>query len=191
MRQFALVGLVVSLLLGGDTTFETREGVSARRSTEDRALQGAVSGELALISGGEHQTTTALSLMLVNPAVRRLVSASSPQGDRSLSPSARAGDLAATALSLATIKSTSFVPLSAACLDDGQGRQLVCAPSAHPIVFPPALGRRFVALADSAPVGAASGAFLSPVSDLLSLAFLAPVRLHGRSLGVVHLDTSV
>ena len=191
MRQFALVGLVVSLLLGGDTTFETREGVSARRSTEDRALQGAVSGELALISGGERQTTTALSLMLVNPAVRRLVSASSPQGDRSLSPSARAGDLADTALSLATIKSTSFVPLSAACLDDDQGRQLVCAPSAHPIVFLPALGRRFVALADSAPVGAASGAFLSPVSGQLSLAFLAPIRLHGRSLGVVHLDTSV
>ncbi len=182
MRRFALVGLVVSLLLAGVAVFETRENVYARRSAQDRSLQSAVGDELSLISGGERQTTTALSLMLVNPAVRQLLS------DHTLSPAARRADLANTALSLATIKRSSFVPLSAACLDDGRGRQLVCAPSARPVVFPPALGRSFVALADSSPVGAASGAFLSPVDGTLSVAFLAPFRLDGRPLGLVHLD---
>jgi diguanylate cyclase (GGDEF)-like protein len=185
MRQLALIGLVVSLMLGGLAVVETRENVDARRNDQDRALQSAVSGEIGLISGGERQTTTALSLMLVNPAVRQLLS------DGGLTPRARGTDLADTALSLATIKGSSFVPLSAACLDDGQGHQIVCAPEARPVVFPLSLGHRFVALADSSPVGAASGAFLSPASHQLSVAFLAPFRLHGRALGLVHLDISI
>ena len=168
MRQFALIGLVVSILLGGLAVFETRENIYARRDAQDRSLQSAVGSEMGLISGGERQTTTALSLMLVNPAVRQLL------GEHGLTAGARRADLANTALSLATIKGSSFVPLSAACLDDGQGHQIVCAPGARPVVFPSALGRRFVALADSSPVGAASGAFLSPASGQLSVAFLAP-----------------
>ncbi len=185
MRQFALIGLVVSILLGGLAVFETRENIYARRDAQDRSLQSAVGSEMGLISGGERQTTTALSLMLVNPAVRQLL------GEHGLTAGARRADLANTALSLATIKGSSFVPLSAACLDDGQGHQIVCAPGARPVVFPSALGRRFVALADSSPVGAASGAFLSPASGQLSVAFLAPFRLHGHALGLVHLDISI
>src|SRR5271154_3529155 len=98
MRQLALAGLVVSLLLGGFAVFETRENVYARRSEQDRQLQTAVGDELSLITGGERQTTTALSLMLVNPAVRGLLT------DRNLSPEARGADVAATSLSLATIQ---------------------------------------------------------------------------------------
>jgi diguanylate cyclase (GGDEF)-like protein len=185
MRQFALLGLVFSVLLGGVAVFETSENAHARRNAQDRSLQSAVGGELALISGGERQTTTALSLMLVNPAVRQLLS------DRRLAPAVRGADLGATAESLATIERSSFVPLSAACLDDERGRQLVCAPSPHAARFPPTLTRQFVKLADSSPIGAASGAFLSPVSGQLSVAFLAPFRLHGLPLGIVHLDISL
>jgi len=185
MHQLALLGLVVSLVLGGIAVFETSESVSARRNEQDRSLAAAVGNEISLISGGERQTTTALSLMLVNPAVRQLLA------DHGLSTAARRSDLAATALSLATIQRSSFVPLSAACLDDGAGRQLVCGPAARPAEFSPRLGREFVALADSSPVGAASGAFLSPVSGQLSVAFLAPFRLHGRALGIVHLDIGI
>jgi len=108
MRQLALFGLVVSLLLGGVAIFETSESVQSRRNEQDRSLQAAVSSEISLISGGERQTTTALSLMLVNPAVRQLL------GDRALAARARRGDLAAAALSLATIQRSSFVSLTAA-----------------------------------------------------------------------------
>ena len=185
MRQLALSGLVVSLLLGGIAVFETNESVSTRRNEQDRSLQSAVASEISLISGGERQTTTALSLMLVNPAVRQLLT------DRTLSPGDRAQDIAATRLALATIQRSSFVPLTAACLDDGSARQLVCGPTARAPVFPLSLGRQFLSLAGHNPLGAASGAFLSPVSGQLSVAFLAPFRVHGRALGLVHLDISI
>jgi diguanylate cyclase (GGDEF)-like protein len=185
MRQLALIGLVVSVLLGGIAVSETNESVHARRNEQDRSLQAAVSSEISLIAGGERQTTTALSLMLVNPAVRALLT------DSALPARARRRDLADAALALATIQRSSFVPLSAACLDDGSGRQIVCGPTARPPVFPVPLARQFLSLAKSAPLGAASGAFLSPVSGLLSVAFLAPFRMHDRVLGVVHLDISI
>jgi len=185
MRQLALFGLVVSCLLGGIAIADTNESVRARRNEQDRSLQSAVSSELSLISGGERQTRTALSLMLVNPAVRQLLS------DPALAPSARAADVSNSALSLATIQSSSFVPLSAACLDDRDGRQLVCGPTSRPARFSPVLAHQFLALADSAPLGAASGAFLSPVNGQLSVAFLAPFRMHGRVLGLVHLDIGI
>ncbi len=185
MRQFALLGLVVSLLLGGLAVFENGENIDSRRDAQDRSLQSAAGDELSLISGGERQTTTALSLMLVNPAVRQLLT------EPTIASAMRRTDVADTALSLATIERSSFVPLSAACLDDGHGRQIVCAPAVRSAAFPPALGRRFVALANTSPVGAASGAFLSPVSGQLSVAFLAPFRLRGRTLGLVHLDISI
>src|SRR5271154_6313422 len=111
MRQLALLGLVFSLLLGGTAVFETSETAERRRGNEDRSLQAAVGNEVALISGGERQTTTALSLMLIDPAVRQLLS------DPALAPGSRHSDLTASAQSLATIKSSSFVPLTAACLD--------------------------------------------------------------------------
>ncbi|HLL92869.1 MAG TPA: hypothetical protein VK252_08010, partial [Solirubrobacteraceae bacterium] len=185
MRPLALSGLIVSLLLGGLAVFETSEGVRARRNEQDRALQAAVSSEIALISGGERQTTTALSLMLVNPAVRQLV------GDQTLSPRARRSDLTDTAQALAAIQHSSFLPLSAACLDGGGGQQLICGPSPAPTVFPRGLGRQFLALAGSSPLGAASGAFLSPATGQLSVAFLAPFRVRGRLRGLVHLDIDI
>ena len=185
MRGLAILGLVVSILLGVITVSQTSESVSNRRDEQDRSLQSAVSSETALISGGVRQTTTALNLMLVNPAVRALLS------DPGIAPRARRDDLASAELSLATIQRSSFVALSAACLDDGEGRQLVCGPTARPAVFPRELGRSFAALADRSPVGAGSGAFMSPVSGQLSVAFLAPFRVQGRPRGLVHLDLSV
>ena len=185
MRQLAILGLVVALLLGVITVSQTSGRVHQRRNQQDRLLQSAVGGELALISGGERQMTTALSLMLVNPAVRQLLSG------HHLPPRARHGDLQSAELSLATIQSASFVPLSAACLDDGAGRQLVCGPTARPARFPVALGRRFAAVADRSAMGAGSGVFVSPVTGQLSAAFLAPFRVRGRPMGVVHLDISL
>ena len=185
MRPSALLGLVVSLLLGAIAVSVTLDNEHARRNEQDRALQAASSSQIALISDGERQTSAAPSLMLVDPAVRELL------GGRSLAPGTRHGDLANSALALATIERSSFVPLSAACLDDGAGRQLVCAPMARPAVFSTRLGSEFAALASRSGVAAASGLFLSPVSGQLSVAFLAPLSLGGQLRGLVHLDISV
>jgi diguanylate cyclase (GGDEF)-like protein len=185
MRQIALLGVVVSLLMCGVAVLETSEHASAQRDSQDRSLQAAVGNETALISSSVRQTTTALSVMLVNPAVRQLLS------DRALTAGARRGDLFDTAQSLATIERASLVHLTAACVDGGDGRQLVCAPGARQAVFPQKLGRQFLALADDSPVGAGSAPFASPVTGRQSVAFLAPVRLDGRTLGVVHLDMGV
>jgi diguanylate cyclase (GGDEF)-like protein len=185
MRRVALVGLVASLLLGAIAVSVTNDGVRAKRSEQDRSLQDATSAEIALIYGGERQTQTALSLMLVNPAVRSLL------GAQPLSAGARRSDIANAILTLAAIQHTSYVALSAACLDDASGRQLACAPTPRPATFPTRLGRQFVALAAGAQIGAASGTFNSPVSGQLSVAFLAPFRAHGRLRGLVHLDISI
>ncbi len=186
MRQLAVIGLVSSLLLGSVAIFETSESVGGRRSNQDRSLQAAVSAEVEMISVGERQVTTALAMMLVNPAVRQLLS------DPRLAAGARHSDALDTAVSLATIVHASAVPLTAACLDDHGGRQLVCAPGVRPAVFPRALGEQFVALAESSAngEGIGTGTFLSPVSGRTSVAFLAPFRIGGRMLGVVHLDMS-
>jgi diguanylate cyclase (GGDEF)-like protein len=185
MRGLALTGLVLSLLLGAIAVDVTNDGVGARRNVQDRMLQGAVNGETALLSEGERQTTTALSLMLVNPAVRDLLYG------RPASPAARRDDLTNSVLALTAIQRSAFVPVSAVCLDDGAGRELACGPTARPARFPPRLGRQFAALAENSAVGAISGAFLSPVSNRFSVAFLAPFRTGGRLLGVVHLDISI
>jgi diguanylate cyclase (GGDEF)-like protein len=184
MKPLALLGLVVSLLLGAIAVSSTNGNMHARRNEQDRTLQEAVNGETALISDGERQTTTALSLMLVNPAVRDLLKDRKASGPRSR-------DLADAAQTLAAIQRSSFIPLSAACLNDETGRQLVCGPTAHPARFPVHLGRQFAALADRSAVGAASGVFLSPVSNRFSVAFLAPFRVGGRLRGVVHLDIGI
>jgi diguanylate cyclase (GGDEF)-like protein len=185
MRQIAILGLVASLLLGGVALFETSDNVSARREKQDRALQAAVSDELALITGDERQTATALSLMLVNPAVRQLLS------DRALAAGARHDDLADAAANLEIIERSSFVPLTAVCLDDENGRQLACAPSTRSALFGPRIGRQFVAVANRSPAGAGSGVFRSPVSGQPSVAFVAPIRVGARVLGLVHLDMNL
>jgi diguanylate cyclase (GGDEF)-like protein len=184
MRKLAILGLVVSLLLGALAVIETSISVDARRSAQDRSLQAAVGDEVTSIAGGQRQTATALSVMLVDPAVRELLS------DRSLPSSARRSDLAYAAASLAVIERASTVHLTAACLDAAAGRQLVCAPGQRAAVFPLGLTRRFAALADSSRAGAGSGIFRSPVTGRPSVAFVAPLRVHGRTLGAVHLDMS-
>jgi diguanylate cyclase (GGDEF)-like protein len=184
MRRLALIGLVFSLLLAGVAVLETSESVSSKRDKQDRLLQAAAGNEVALISGSQRQTATGLSLMLVNPAVAGLLS------HARLAPATRRGDLADTAASLAAIQRSSLFPLTAACLDDGAGRQLVCSPSMHAAVFPLSLGRRFAAIARSTAAGGGSSQFVSPVSGKPSVAFVAPIRLHGRTLGLVHLDMS-
>src|SRR5271155_441857 len=182
MRQLALLGLVVSLLLGAIAVSATDGTMHARRNEQDRSLQEAVNSETALISGGERQTTTALSLLLVNPAVRSVL-----DGQRTSHQPSRT-DMANAATALAAIQRTAFVPVSAMCKTSAAARQLVRAPPAHPASSPEALGRQFAALARRSAVGATSGAFLSPVSKRLSVAFLAPFRSGGRMLGRVHLD---
>jgi diguanylate cyclase (GGDEF)-like protein len=184
MRRLALVGLVVSLVLGGIAVFQTSESVRARRNGQDRSLQAALSGETARIYDGERQATTALSLMLVNPAVRQLL------GRRALPGSERRRDLASVALALGAIQRFSLVPLTTVCLQDSRGEQLACGGTARRAVFPSALGRSFLAIARGSSVGAASGPFFSPVSGQPSVAFLAPFRVDGRTVGLVHMDIS-
>ncbi len=185
MRPLAVLGLVLSLLLGAIAATVTTGTMHSRRSEQDRMVQEAVNGETALIANGERQTTTALSLLLVDPAITDLLSGQPPRA------AARRTDLTDSGRALAAIERSAFVPVSAACLDDRSGRQLVCGPTPHKADFPPQLGREFAALAGDSPVGAASGAFLSPVSRRFSVAFLAPFRSGRRLLGLVHLDISV
>jgi diguanylate cyclase (GGDEF)-like protein len=183
MRPLALLGLVVSLLLATIAVAVTREDVRSARNAQDRQLQAAVGSELALVASGERQITTALSLVLVNPAVQGLLGSPAPQ--------ARRADVASAALALDTIRRTSFMALSSACLDNGEGRQLVCSPGNAPGAFSAGLGREFLAIAANAPVGMASGAFLSPISHQPSVAFLAPIHLGGRLRGLAHLDFGI
>ncbi len=185
MRPLAVLGLVLSLLLGAIAATVTTGTMHARRGEQDRMVQEAVNSETALIANGERQTTTALSLLLVDPAITDLL------GARPSAGTARRTDLVDSTRALAAIQRSAFAPVSAVCLDGGSGRQLVCGPTPHPANFPPQLGREFAALAGDSAVGAASGAFLSPVSRRFSVAFLAPIRAGHRLLGLVHLDISV
>jgi diguanylate cyclase (GGDEF)-like protein len=185
MRPIALLGLVLALLLGAIAVTVTSGNMHTRRSVQDRMVQEAVNSETALIANGERQTTTALSLLLVNPAVSDLLSGRPSSSER------RRTDLAESARALAALQRSAFVPVTAACLDGRSGRQLVCGPTARPADFSPRLDRQFAALAGSSAVGAASGAFLSPVSRQFSVAFLAPFRARHLLLGVVHLDISI
>src|SRR5271156_6210705 len=120
MRPLAVLGLVLSLLLGAIAATVTTGTMHARRSEQDRMVQEAVNGETSLMANGERQTTTALSLLLVDPAITDLRRA------------ARRTDLADSGRALAAVQHSSFVPVSAACLDDRSGRQLLCGPTPHP-----------------------------------------------------------
>ncbi|MDE3071047.1 MAG: hypothetical protein KGJ43_10000, partial [Acidobacteriota bacterium] len=64
MRPLALIGLVVSLVLGAVAITVTNNEVATRRSAQDRALQSAISAQLALIESGERQADTADQVML-------------------------------------------------------------------------------------------------------------------------------
>src|ERR1017187_525409 len=93
MRPLAVLGLVLSLFLGAIAAAVTTGTMHARRNEQDRMVQEAVNGETALIANGERQTTTALSLLLVDPAITDLLEARpSPGADRrtDLADSARA-----------------------------------------------------------------------------------------------------
>ena len=123
MRPLAVLGLVLSLLLGAIAATVTTGTMHSRRSEQDRMVQEAVNGETALIANGERQTTTALSLLLVDPAITDLLSGQPPRA------AARRTDLTDSGRALAAIQRSAFVPVSAACLDDRSGRQLVCGPT--------------------------------------------------------------
>ena len=141
MRPLALLGLVVSLAARRDRRDRSPTAACTPAATSRIAWsQEAVNSETALIANGERQTTTALSLLLVNPAVSDLLSGRrSPRGRRRT-------DLAeSTRWPSPRCQRSAFVPVSAACLDDGSGRQLVCGPTARPADFPPSLGRQFAA----------------------------------------------
>jgi diguanylate cyclase (GGDEF)-like protein len=186
MRQLAIFGLVASLLLGSVAVFEASDNVNSHRAAQDRALQAALDTQVTMLAGNQRQTLAALSMMLVDPAVRQLLSAPS------LSAAARRSDVENAAASLAAVQSTSSMPLIAACLDDAAGHQLVCVPRSRSAVFPLALTRGFAALAarSAAGDGIGSAPFRSPIDGRPSVAFIAPLRLRGRSLGLVHLDMS-
>ena len=182
MRPLALLGLLLSVLLGGAAVIDTAESVSTRRDAQDRALQAAVGSEIARVQSSAHQMTTAASQMLVNPAVRGLL------GDRGLPPDARRADLADATVALASFQRSAVVPLASACIEDASGRQLACAPGARPTVFPLALGDRFATLAAQTTGGAATRTFLSPVNGRPTVSYVAPLRAGGRLLGLVHFD---
>jgi diguanylate cyclase (GGDEF)-like protein len=185
MRRLALLGLVVSLLLGAVTASVTLGVVNARRNDQDRSLQAAASGEISLISGGERETSAALSLLLVNPAVREVLGGGQPAA------ALRHTALANTAGALAAIRRTAFLPLSAACLNDSAGRELACAAAGRRVSFSRGLRQQFLALAGRSTLAAVSGTFVSPVDGQLSVAFLAPFRAGGQLRGFVHLDIGI
>jgi diguanylate cyclase (GGDEF)-like protein len=184
MRPLALLGLILSLLLAAVAVFNTAETVSARRNTQDRTLQAAVGIETARISSSEQQMRTAAAQMLVNPSVAALLDGPSLPGRL------RRAHAADAMVALDTFERTAIVPLTSACIDDAAGRQLACGHDARSTVFPVALRERFAGLASGSDSGAATRMFLSPVSARPSVAFVVPLRIDGRLLGLVHFDIS-
>ncbi|HXR28195.1 MAG TPA: HD domain-containing phosphohydrolase [Solirubrobacteraceae bacterium] len=182
MRQLALCGLLLSVLLAGVAVFNTAESANTRRANQDRALQAAVGSETGRVEGSAREMSTAAAQMLANPAVRGLL------GSMPLSPQGRSADLAYAATALASYERTAVVPLASACIDFASGRQLVCAPDAHPTIFPLALGDRFATLAAETSGGAATSTFLSPLNGRPTVAYVAPLRVGGKLLGLVHFD---
>jgi diguanylate cyclase (GGDEF)-like protein len=186
MRPAALIALVVSLVLGAVAVSVTNGNVASRRGEQDQALQAATGLESALISSAERQTATATALLVANPAARSLLA----EKRGALPAQARRNAQANTALALAAIQQSAFLPLSAVCLDDANGRQLACAPSAHGVVFAPALGQQFLAALKGPSGGVASNPFVSPLTKHVSVAFVSPLSVAGHVLGFVHLDVA-
>jgi diguanylate cyclase (GGDEF)-like protein len=188
MRPLALLGLLLSVLLGGVAVFSTAESVSARRDEQDRSLQAAVSAEVAHVFDSERQMSTAASQMLVNPAVRELLAGHAGQA---VTGAARRRSVAEATTALATFERSATLPLSSACIDDRGGRQLACAfDGGRPAVFGPVLGEHFAALAAASDEGAATRAFVSPVSRRPTVAYVVPLRAGEALLGLVHFDIS-
>ncbi|MHB8491945.1 MAG: bifunctional diguanylate cyclase/phosphohydrolase, partial [Solirubrobacteraceae bacterium] len=182
MRPLALIGLVVSLVLGAVAVTVTNSDVTTKRSAQGRALQTAISAQLALIESGERQAGTAAEVMLANPSVRALLS------DRPLSPQQRAVGVRDASLALGVMQRTAFVKVTTACLAGRAGEPLACSPSAGGREYPASLGAHFLALAAGSPVDTVSDPFVSPVTRQIGVALLVPLKLAGSLAGIVHLD---
>ncbi len=191
MRPLALVGLILSLALVGLAVFNTGEAARARREAQDNALDGAVGSVVGRVAGSERQMNSVAAEMLVNPAVSALLLApSSPYGRGRLTAAQRRADTAIAARALGAFEQAALVRVSSACLDDARGAQLACGPAAGGVVFPPLLGERFAALARETLTGATTPAFVSPVTRRRASAFLLPLRVATRLVGLIHFDMS-
>ena len=194
MRPLALFGLALSLLLAALAVFNTGESVSARRDAQDVRLQASIGSEISRLQSSEAQMMTAAAQMRVNPAVLALLEdPSAPPSGRAahgLAAAARLRDGTAAARALSAFEQAAIVPVSAACIQDDSGRQVACGRRAKPGLFGAALGDQFADIAGESTRGAATGTFLSPVSGMPTIAFVVPLRLHGRLLGLVHFDIS-
>jgi diguanylate cyclase (GGDEF)-like protein len=183
MRPGALIALVVSLVLAAVAVSVTNGNVASKRGEQDQALQAAVGLETALISGANRQTVTASALLAANPAARALL-----QPGAGLSPHARSADQANAALALQAIQESATLPVSSVCMAALSGRQLACSSTAHGAQFPTALGAQFRAALAGSAAGVASDPFVSPVTGQVSVAFVEPLRIGGKLVGLTHLD---
>ena len=184
MRLTSVLGLVVGLLLCAIAVSSTMEVVRNEQGDQDSSLQAAVTNEKSVISGAQRQTNAVLRVMLVSPAVEAVL------GGQRLQAAVRRADERDIQRSLATVTSTSAVPITSACLVAADAVQVACSDSRTPS-FPRELNRTLLASAATSPIGETSGIFVSPVNGQLSVAFLAPYRTAGRLLGFVHLDINV
>jgi diguanylate cyclase (GGDEF)-like protein len=173
----------VSAVIIGVALLGTAETVGSRRNAQDRALQSAVGGAIARIEGSERQMTTAAAQLGVNPAVRGLLG-SGGAGD------ARRVDALEARQALASFEGDALVPVSAACIDGADGRQLVCGPGERSASYPRSLGRRFATVAALSPRGAVTSSFTSPVDAARTVAFVMPIRVAGRLVGLTHFDVA-
>ncbi len=186
MRSAALVALVVSLVLGAVAVSVTNGAVASKRGEQDQALQSATGIEAAVIGSAERQTATASELVLANPAARALLNG----GGAHLTPEERRSAQANTTLALDAVQRAAFLPLTAVCLADANGKQLACNASTHGVVFPQVLGKEMAAALGTSKAGGASNPFVSPVTHEVGVAFVAPMRAGGRLLGFLHLDVA-
>jgi len=182
MRPLALIGLVVSLVLGAVAVLVTNDNVATKRNAQNRLLQAAVSAELALVESGQRQASTSSDVMLANPLIRSLV-----RGGE-LSPRERVEGTDDAADALAEIQRTSSVIVTSACLVGLAGQQIACAPNPSGKAYPPAAGLHFIQLVRGSNVETISDPLISPLTGRLTVALLVPVVVDGRLSGVVHLD---
>jgi diguanylate cyclase (GGDEF)-like protein len=182
MRLLALLGLLLSLVLGGLAVFNTSEAARTRRDAQDHALDGAVSSVVGRVGGATRQMTSVASEMFVDPAVSELL-----LGGR-LTASRRRADTAVATLALGAFERSAIVPVSSACLDDSAAAQVTCGPGAGDTVFPTLLRDAFAAIAAKTFTGLPTPSFSSPVTGRRSGAFVVPLRAGPRLAGLVHFD---
>ena len=186
MRPLALLGLFVSLLLGGVAIFDTAETASDRREEQDRALQAAIGAEVARVAGTERQIDHAAGQMLVNPAVSRC----SSRGERLGAAGAADRDVARPPR-LVRAERRSVPCLPPLCLDDARRAAGDCSPDGR---CDAAFRRRSAASSSRSPrtsarLGEPRSSRRSPGRS--AVAFLVPLRVAGHARGLVHLDVSI